>query len=68
MVELFVPTVTLPLPASLIVLGCGGHLASLHADQVPGQAERRDLEYGIFVALIAAAVATYGGYAKMHEA
>jgi hypothetical protein len=67
-IELFVPTVTLPVPASLIVIGCGG-LAFLCVllKILDKPASGLDLKYGIFVALIAAAVTTYGGYAKMNE-
>jgi hypothetical protein len=67
-IELFVPTVTLPVPASLIVIGCGG-LAFLCVllKILDKPASGLDLKYGIFVALIAAAATTYGGYAKMNE-
>jgi hypothetical protein len=67
--EMFVPSVTLPVPASLIIIACGA-LAFLLVllkmiDQPGGGAV--DLAWGIYVALIAAAVTTYGGYAKMTE-
>jgi hypothetical protein len=67
-IELFVPTVTLPVPASLIVIGCGGLAflcVLLKMFDKPGGG--LGLKYGIFVALIAAAATTYGGYAKMNE-
>ena len=67
-VELFVPTVTLPLPSSLIVLGVGGLSVLLILIKLLDKPDGASLAYGIFVALIAAAVTTYGGYAKMHEA
>ena len=68
-IEMFVPTVTLPLPASLIVIGAGGLsvlLVLLKIIDKPGSG--LGLKYGIFVALIAAAATTYGGYLKMSEA
>ena len=68
-IELFVPTVTLPLPASLIIIACGGLsvlCVLLKIIDKPGSG--LGLKYGIFVALIAAAVTTYGGYLKMQEA
>ena len=68
-IEMFVPTVTLPLPASLIVIGAGGLsvlLVLLKIIDKPGSG--LGLKYGIFVALIAAAATTYGGYLKMNEA
>jgi hypothetical protein len=69
-IEMFVPTVTLPLPASLIVIGASALaflLVLLKMVSHPG-GSGVGLAWGIFVALIAAAVATYGGYAKMSEA
>ena len=72
-IELFVPTVTLPLPASLIVLGASALallfvLIKLVVKPDDHGVVDIGLAYGIFVSLIAAAVAAYGGYAKMSEA
>jgi hypothetical protein len=72
-IELFVPTVTLPLPASLIVVGASALsflfvLIKLVVKPDDHGVVDISLAYGIFVALIAAAVAAYGGYMKMSEA
>jgi hypothetical protein len=68
-IELFVPTVTLPLPASLIVIAAGGLAVLLVLLKILDKpASQLSLAWGIFVALIAAAVTAYGGYAKMNEA
>lgn len=67
-IEMFVSNITLPLPASLIVIGAGGLsvlLVLLKIIDKPGSG--LSLAWGIFVALIAAAVTTYGGYMKMNE-
>src|SRR6185312_4979351 len=68
-IEMFVPTVTLPLPASLIVIGCGVLaflLVLLKMVSHPGGGAV-SLAWGIYLSLIAAAVTAYGGYAKMTE-
>jgi hypothetical protein len=68
-IEVFVPTVTLPVPASMVVIGCGGlSVLFVLLKIIDKPSGGLDLKYGIFVALIAAAVTTYGGYAKMNEA
>ena len=72
-IEMFVPTVTLPLPASLIVMGAGGlsvlfiliKFVDKPADG--GGVVSISLAWGIFVALIAAVVTVVGGYLKMQE-
>jgi hypothetical protein len=67
-IEMFVPTITLPLPASLIVIGVGGLAVLLVLLKIVDKpASQLSLAYGIFVSLIAAAVTTYGGYLKMNE-
>jgi hypothetical protein len=69
LIELFMPAVSLPVPASLIVIACGGLsvlCVLLKILDKPGSG--LGLKYGIFVALIAAAATTYGGYLKMQEA
>ena len=68
-IEMFVPTVTLPVPASLIIIAAGGLAVLLVLVKIvdkPG-GDGIGLKYGIFVALIAAAATTYGGYLKMSE-
>jgi hypothetical protein len=72
-IELFVPTVTLPLPASLIVIGAGGLSVLLVLLKMVSHPDAPSpisvgLSYGIFVALIAAVATTVGGYLKMQEA
>lgn len=66
-IELFVPTVALPLPASLIVIGAAAISFLFILIKLVDKPDGAGLAYGIFVALIAAAVAAYGGYAKMSE-
>jgi hypothetical protein len=65
---LFVPTVTLPFPSSLIVIGAAAISFLFILIKLVDKPDGAGLAYGIFVALIAAAVAAYGGYAKMSEA
>jgi hypothetical protein len=68
-IEMFVPSVALPLPASLIVIACGVLdflLVLLKMISHPG-GSAVSLAWGIYVSLIAAAVTAYGGYAKMTE-
>jgi hypothetical protein len=67
-IELFVPTVTLPLPSSLIVIGAAALSFLFIVIKLLDKPSGASLAYGIFVALIAAAVAAYGGYLKMSEA
>jgi hypothetical protein len=67
-IELFVPTVTLPLPSSLIVIGAAALSFLFILIKLLDKPSGASLAYGIFVALIAAAVAAYGGYLKMSEA
>jgi hypothetical protein len=69
-IEMFVPTVTLPLPASLILIGAGGLAALLVLLKMvshPGGGGV-GLAWGIFVSLIAAVATAVGGYLKMNEA
>jgi hypothetical protein len=67
-IELFVPSVTLPLPSSLIVIGAAAVAFLFILIKLVDEPNGAGLAYGIFVALIAAAVTAYGGYAKMSEA
>lgn len=67
-IELFVPTVTLPLPSSLIVVGACAISVLLVIIKLLDKPNGAGLAYGIFVALIAAAAGAYGGYLKMNEA
>jgi hypothetical protein len=72
-IEMFVPTVTLPLPSSLILIGCGGLafllvLLKMVSHPGGGGIVNVGLAYGIFVSLIAAAATAAGGYLKMQEA
>jgi hypothetical protein len=73
-VELFVPTVTLPVPSSMILIGAGGLsvllvlIKFLDKPSDGGGIISVSLAYGIFIALIAAVVTTVGGYLKMQEA
>jgi predicted Abi (CAAX) family protease len=67
-IELFVPTVTLPFPSSLIVIGAAAISILFILIKLVDKPDGAGLAYGIFVALIAAAVAAYGGYTKMSEA
>ena len=72
-IEMFVPTVTLPLPSSLILIGCGGLafllvLLKMVSHPGGGGIVNVGLAYGIFVSLIAAAATAVGGYLKMQEA
>ncbi len=67
-IELFVSNVTLPLPASLIVIAAGGLSVLLVMLKIVDKPDSHlSLAWGIFVSLIAAAVTTYGGYLKMNE-
>jgi hypothetical protein len=67
-IELFAANITLPLPSSLIVIGAGGLSVLLVLLKILDKPySGLSLAYGIFVALIAAAVTTYGGYMKMQE-
>ncbi len=68
-IELFAANITLPLPASLIVIGVCGLatlLVLLKMVSHPGGGGV-GLAWGIYVALIAGIVATVGGYLKMQE-
>lgn len=68
-IELFVPTVTLPVPASMIALGAGGIAALLVLLKIVDKpADGVGLGWGIFLALLAAIAAAVGGYLRMNEA
>jgi hypothetical protein len=60
--------VTLPFPSSLIVIGAAAISILFILIKLVDKPDGAGLAYGIFVALIAAAVAAYGGYTKMSEA
>jgi hypothetical protein len=71
-IEMFAPTVTLPVPASLIVIGAGGLSILLVLLKIVSKPDGHGvvsvgLAYGIFVSFLAAVVTAYGGYLKMNE-
>lgn len=67
-VELFVPTVTLPVPASMVALGGGGIAALLVLlKMIDKPVDGLSLGWGIFLALLAAIATAVGGYLRMNE-
>jgi hypothetical protein len=66
-IELFVPTVALPVPASLIALGCGGLAVLLVLLKMVSKPDGVGLSWGIFLALLAAVAVVAGAYMRMNE-
>jgi hypothetical protein len=63
-------TVALPVAASALTAGLGFGAVVMVLGRMlfqPGQGEFVDLEFGIYLALISAAVVTYGGWRSMEE-
>jgi hypothetical protein len=67
-IEYFVPTVALPVPASMVALVGGGIAALLVLlKMVDKPVDGLSLSWGIFLALLAAIATAVGGYLRMNE-